>query len=83
MPRQKKPRGRPARPLPPRIDATAEEIAEKVLRVKPKRRFTDPPMQIEYKCGQCNRLVGYPEVMYQDGLCQGCHDAAVRLEKAD
>ena len=59
MPRKKNPRGRPSRPLPPRIDATAEEIAEKVLRVKPKRRFTDPPAEIKYKCGQCNRLVAY------------------------
>ena len=78
MPRKKKPRGRPARPLPPRIDATAEEIADRVLQVKPKRKFSDSPAQIEYKCGKCTRLVAYPEILYQDGLCGGCHAAAVR-----
>ena len=83
MPKQKKPRGRPPRPLPPRIDATAEEITERVLQVKPKRRFSDPPAQIEYKCGKCIRLVAYPEILYRDGLCQGCHTAAVRAEQPD
>ena len=78
MPRKKKPRGRPARPLPPRIDATAEEIAEKVLQVKPKGRFSDPPAQIEYKCGKCTRLVAYPETLYRGGLCRECHDAVLR-----
>ena len=81
MPRKKKPRGRPSRPLPPRIDATPEEIAEMVLQVKPKRRFSDPPAQIEYKCGECSRLVAYPETLYQDGLCWSCHDAAVRARR--
>ena len=83
MPRQKKQRGRPPRLLPPRIDATAEEIAERVLQVRPKRRFNDPPAQIGYKCGECNRLVAYPEILYQDGLCSGCHSAAVRTEQSD
>ena len=83
MPRKKRQRGRPAHPLPPRIDTTAEEIAERVLQVKPKHRFTDPPARIEYKCGQCNRLVAYPEVLYRDGLCRGCHEAAVRAERPD
>lgn len=83
MPRKKKPRGRPARPLPPRIDATAEEIAERVLRVKPNRKFSDPPAQIEYKCGECTRLVAYPEILYRDGLCYSCHTAAVRAEQFD
>ena len=83
MPHKKKQRGRPARPLPPRIDATAEEIAEKVLRVKPKRRFTDPPAEIEYKCRECTRLVAYPEILYQDGLCGGCHAAGVRAEQGN
>lgn len=32
MARTKKQKGRPARPILPRIDATAEEIAETVLR---------------------------------------------------
>ena len=32
----KRPRGRPPRPMPERIDATPEEIAEVVLRMPPK-----------------------------------------------
>ena len=31
MPKQKKPQGRPARPMPDRIDAPPEEIARRVL----------------------------------------------------
>ena len=38
MPKTKKQRGRPVKhPRPERIDATPEEIAEVVLRVKPKQ----------------------------------------------
>ncbi len=33
---KKRPRGRPPRPMPERIDATPEEIAEVVLRMPPK-----------------------------------------------
>ena len=82
MPRKKKARGRPARLLPPRIDATAEEIAERILQVRPRRKFSDPPAQIEYKCGECDRLVGYPETLYQDGLCLDCHTAAARADRS-
>ena len=32
----KKPKGRPARPMPPKIDASPEEIAEVVLQVSHK-----------------------------------------------
>ena len=78
MPRKKKERGRPARPLPPRIDATPEEIAEAVFRVKPTRKFNAKPTQPEYHCGECKRLVAYPETLYRDGLCKACHTAAVQ-----
>ena len=40
MPRAKKPRGRPVEhPKPERIDASPEEIAEVVLRAKPKQTW--------------------------------------------
>ena len=40
MPKQKKPRGRPPKyPMPERIDASPEEIAEVVLRAKPKETW--------------------------------------------
>ena len=38
MPRPKKPKGRPPKyPMPERIDASPEKIAEVVLRAKPKK----------------------------------------------
>ena len=37
MPKSKKPRGRPPKyPMPERIDATPEQIADVVMRAKPK-----------------------------------------------
>lgn len=42
MPRQKKPMGRPVEyPMPKRIDASPEEIAEKVLRFTPPAKSED------------------------------------------
>ena len=35
--KEKKPMGRPARPMPERIDASPEEIADRVLRMPPKK----------------------------------------------
>lgn len=39
MPKAEKQRGRPPRPMPDRIDATPEEIAEVVLDAKPKTEW--------------------------------------------
>ncbi len=72
MPRKKPERGRPARPLPPRIDATPERIAEVVLGAKPKTGFFDSPTKTEYRCEDCKRVVRYPETLHEDGLCSGC-----------
>ena len=66
-------RGRTGRPLPPRIDATPEEIAEVVLGARPKRKFADQPAEREYRCGECKRPVSYPETLYADDLCKDCH----------
>ena len=33
MPKTKRPRGRPSKPLPPRIDAPPEELAKAMLRL--------------------------------------------------
>ena len=71
MPRAKKQRGRPPRPLPPRIDATAEEVA-RVLLSRPA-----PVGEVEertYRCSACQRPVYFPEVLYSDGQCQDCHE---------
>ena len=52
MPKQKKPRGRPPKyPMPERIDASPKEIAEVVLRAKPKETW-----QCEEETGRAKRL---------------------------
>ena len=68
-------RGRPARPYPPRIDATPEQIANVVLNAKPQGQFFDKPDRTEYRCADCQRAVNYPETLYRDGRCKACHAA--------
>ncbi len=68
------------RPYPPRIDAPPETIAHVVLNAKRPARFGDEPKRTEYLCGDCGRGVYYPETLYQDGRCEGCH--TVRVEAA-
>ena len=72
MVRSSKPRGRPARPLAPRIDATAEEVARFVL--------SKPPPNVDlqeqaYTCLTCKRPVCFPDVLYEDGRCEGCQES--------
>ena len=73
MPRKKKQWGRPARGLPPRIDATGEEIAQVLMRTRP----PGPPVDLEkvYRCVSCEREVNYPDILYRDGRCGKCHPA--------
>ena len=80
MPRTKKGpgRGRPVRPLPPKIDATPERIAEVVLGVRPKRKFTDPPATRDYRCQDCGQVVKYPDTLHEDGRCRPCHTAQAK-----
>ena len=70
MPRKRKERGRPTEhPLPPRIDATPEEIAEAFFRfptngsVKPRE---------DYRCSDCGESVHYPDVLDRAGRCDPC-----------
>ena len=73
MPQKKKERGRPNRPLPPRIDATPEEIARVVLNAgRPK----GPVKAHDYFCRDCNRQVAFPDTLYNDHRCESCHQAA-------
>ena len=62
--------GRPlGRTYPPRIDATPEEIAARVLGAKPNR-----VLEVRtYRCALCERAVAYPETLYEDGRCETCH----------
>ena len=74
MPRNKKARGRPARPLPPRVEATPEVIAKAMFSLP-----ADYEWQYEkdggtlYRCVDCERVVSYPETLYDDGRCANCH----------
>ncbi|MCY4623605.1 MAG: hypothetical protein OXC99_01145 [Chloroflexi bacterium] len=65
-----KTRGRPlGRTYPPRINATPEEIAARVLGAKP-----NPVLKVRaYHCAVCERVVAYPETLYEDGRCETCH----------
>ncbi len=75
MPRQRNELGRTVtRRLPPRIDATPEQIARAMFRLPAnhQRRF-EQDGGAEYHCVTCNREVYYPEVLYNDGRCEGCY----------
>ena len=68
--KRKNPVGRPPNPLPPRIDATAEEIAHVVLNAgRPK----GPVAGRDYHCADCGKQVVWPDILYDDGRCEGCH----------
>ncbi len=74
MPRPKKERGRPMENrYPPRIDATAEELAQALLKRPPSRPWAyDESKTLEYRCNGCSRPVHYPETLYKGGLCENC-----------
>ena len=56
-------------PLPPRIDASPEELARAM--------FNSPPSKSSsaksYHCERCGRQVSFPEVLNEDGVCMACH----------
>ena len=54
-----------------------EQIADVMLRAKPKKGMYDLPENPVYHCVKCKRVVAYPDILYQDGLCEGCHKAAL------
>ena len=66
MVRRPKERGRPMeRAYPPRIDATAEHIAHRVLNAsRPKRGVREQ----DYGCADCGRPIAYPETLGDVGL---------------
>ena len=74
MARKKKERGRPMElRYPPRIDATAEELAQAMFRAGP---IKGPVVEKIYTCADCKREVYYPEILYRDGRCEKCHPEA-------
>ena len=71
-------RGRPARPLPPRVDATAEEMAQAMFRLPAHYEWQyEKDGGTVYRCVECGREVSYPETLYNDDRCEECHVAAV------
>ena len=78
MPRKKKERGRPNKPLPPRIDATPDEIARVMLNTRPKAHWDYQDGETVYRCVECLREVQFPETLYQDGKCSGCTTTLAR-----
>ena len=71
MPRkQSRGQGRPpTHPIPPRIDASPEDIARAFFR-SPATKDTKPR---KYYCDSCGSQVTYPDVLFDDGKCSKCH----------
>ena len=75
MVRRKKERGRPARPLPPRVDATAEEMARAMFALSPDHEWGyEKEDGKTYRCKDCEREVSYPDTLYRDGRCEDCRN---------
>ena len=74
MPRPKKPRGRPLlRKYPPRIDATAEEMAQAMFALPANHKWQYMEMRDPiYRCAECSRVVNYPDTLFRDGRCKEC-----------
>ena len=78
MPRKRKELGRPARPLPPRVDATAEDMAQAMFAVPADHQWKYPnagPEGPVYRCVDCGEAVYYPDTLYRDGRCKACKKA--------
>ena len=76
MPKRKKERGRPMkRHYPPRIDTTAEEIAQAMFSVPADHQWEYLKAEPEYRCVDCGESVNYPDTLYQDGRCETCYAA--------
>ena len=58
---------------PPRIDATAEELAQALLRRPASRPWAyEKGKKLEYRCRACEGPVHYPETLYKGGVCKNC-----------
>ena len=80
MPRRKKERGRPLeRKYPPRVDATAEDMAQAMFAVPADHEWAYLKSEPEYRCADCGREVRYPDTLYRDGRCADCHTAVTVL----
>ena len=72
----KKERGRPMkRGYAPRVDATAEEIAQAIFSLPADHQWEYTESAPEYRCVDCHKEVRYPDTLYRDGRCEPCHSA--------
>ena len=70
MAERKRQRGRPsAHPLPPRADATPEELVQAFFQGKPGDELNFPTV---YHCAECREEVSFPGVLYRDKRCKDC-----------
>lgn len=70
MTRSKRAPGRPMeRGFPPRLDATADEIATAVLTAPVGRSESEP---MEFRCHDCAKVVEYPNTLSRMGRCKEC-----------
>ena len=71
MPRKKREKGRPpsSYPLPPKADATADELVKAFFQAKTN---DDLDFRLIYHCTGCEKQVKYPETLYRDGRCADC-----------
>ena len=68
----KRKRGRPETGLPPRIDATPEQLAQAMFRLPANHQWEYLEDEPRYQCVQCERVVVYPEVLPDSGVCLDC-----------
>lgn len=78
MPGRKKERGRPpSKTLPPRIQATPEQLAQAMFAMSADHKWKYlGGKETDYRCGRCENPVSYQEVLSRVGLCQGCEALA-------
>ena len=59
----------------PRVDATPEEIAQAMFAMPENHDWEYLKSEPEYRCSDCDKVVTYPDTLYQDGRCEPCHVA--------
>ena len=65
------------RGYPPRIDATAEEMAQAMFSLPANHKWQYEREEPVYRCQDCDREVYYPKTLYRDGKCVDCHAVTV------
>ena len=75
--KRRRPRGRPptTHALPPKVDATPEQLARAFFKGK---AGDDMDFAMTYHCVTCKREVHFPEVLYQDKQCRDCRGVPVK-----